>query len=210
MGEYVTKILKCFGCIEGDDPIGFPSTNQAGSVNKDELVAPYLQVMARFRADIRNGMKGEKSDLAKAIMSLCDDFRDQKLVDLGVKLEDKVDETGNPIIKLADRDALIQEREERARMAREKEEQKRLAAEKKAREQEEKDKIAQIDPKTWFQIGDHAGKFLTFDDKGLPLTQKNPESGESEDVPKAQSKKLNKELQKQTKNHEGWLKRQAK
>ena len=67
MGEYVTKILKCFGCIEGDEPIGFPSANQSGSVNKDEVVAPYLQVMARFRADIRNGMKGDKSDLAKAV-----------------------------------------------------------------------------------------------------------------------------------------------
>ena len=67
MGEYVTKILKCFGCIEGDEPIGFPSANQSGAVNKDEVVAPYLQVMARFRADIRNGMKGDKSDLAKVV-----------------------------------------------------------------------------------------------------------------------------------------------
>ena len=70
MGEYVTKILKCFGCIEGDEPIGFPSANQSGSVNKDEVVAPYLQVMARFRADIRNGMKGDKSDLAKVVSIL--------------------------------------------------------------------------------------------------------------------------------------------
>ena len=71
-------------------------------------------------------------------MELCDDFRDQKLVDLGVKLEDKVDETGNPIIKLADRESLIKEREEKARIQKEKEEKKRLAAEKKAREEAEK------------------------------------------------------------------------
>ena len=63
----MTKILKCFGCFKGDEPIGFPSANQSGAVNKDEVVAPYLQVMARFRADIRNGMKGDKSDLAKAV-----------------------------------------------------------------------------------------------------------------------------------------------
>ena len=49
-------------------------------------------------------------------MELCDDFRDQKLVDLGVKLEDKVDETGNPVIKLADRESLIKEREEKVRI----------------------------------------------------------------------------------------------
>merc|ERR1712131_522566 len=210
MGEYVTKILKCFGCIEGDEPIGFPTANQSGAVNKDEVVAPYLQVMARFRADIRNGMKGDKSDLAKVIMELCDDFRDQKLVDLGVKLEDKVDETGNPIIKLADRESLIKEREEKARIQKEKEEKKRLAAEKKAKEEAEKDKIAQIDPKTWFQVGDHAGNFLTFDDNGLPLTRKNPETGESEEIPKAQTKKLSKELAGQQKKRQAWLKKQAK
>ena len=45
IGEYVTKILKCFGCIEGDAPIGFPAAGQSGAGNKDELVAPYLQVV---------------------------------------------------------------------------------------------------------------------------------------------------------------------
>ena len=81
MGEYVTKILKCFGCIEGDEPIGFPSANQSGAVNKDEVVAPYLQVMARFRADIRNGMKGDKSDLAK-VVSVFISVADFQAVDL--------------------------------------------------------------------------------------------------------------------------------
>ena len=72
------------------------------------------------------------------------------------------------------------------------------------------DKIAQIDPKTWFQVGDHAGNFLTFDDNGLPLTRKNPETGESEEIPKAQTKKLSKELAGQQKKHQAWLKKQAK
>merc|ERR1712131_293962 len=129
--------------------------------------------------------------------------RDQKLVDLGVKLEDKVDETGNPVIKLADRESLIKEREEKVRIQKEKEE-------KKAKEEAEKDKIAQIDPKTWFQVGDHAGNFLTFDDNGLPLTRKNPETGESEEIPKAQTKKLSKELAGQQKKRQAWLKKQAK
>ena len=66
-------------------------------------------------------------------MELCNDFRDQKLVDLGVKLEDKVDETGNPVIKLADRESLIKEREEKVRIQKEKKK-----AEKKAKEEAEK------------------------------------------------------------------------
>lgn len=36
-------------------------------------------------------------------MQMCDDLRDMKLVDLGVRLEDKMDETGKPIIKLGNR-----------------------------------------------------------------------------------------------------------
>ena len=80
-------------------------------------------------------------------MELCDDFRDQKLVDLGVKLEDKVDETGNPVIKLADRESLIKEREEKVRIQKEKEEKKRLAAEKKAKEEAEKVKMVKLNEK---------------------------------------------------------------
>ena len=44
IGEYITKILKCFGCIEGDELLGFPKEDSTGGVDKDTLVAPYLQV----------------------------------------------------------------------------------------------------------------------------------------------------------------------
>merc|ERR1712157_510430 len=90
------------------------------------------------------------------------------------------------------------------------EEKKAAAAAKKAAEEAEKDRIGQIDPKTWFTIGDHKDKFLTFNDRGLPLTRPNAESGESEEIPKAQSKKLDKELKAQEKRHATWLKKQAK
>ena len=52
-----------------------------------------MKVTAGFRADIRQTLKStDKDGLVKAIMELCDDLRDQKLVDLGVRLEDKMDE----------------------------------------------------------------------------------------------------------------------
>ena len=75
------------------------------------------------------------------------------------------------MIKLADRDQLIKEREEKAAAKLAAEEKKRAAAAKKAAEEAEKDRIGQIDPKTWFQQGEHAGKFLIFNDRGLPLTR---------------------------------------
>merc|ERR1711953_1351918 len=211
LGEYVTKILKCFGCIEGDLPLGFPSAEQDGAVNKDELVAPYLQAMAKFRADIRNAMRqSDKENLNKTVMEWCDDLRDVRLVDLGVRLEDKTDETGNPIIKLADRETLIRERDEKALMKAQAAEKKRLAAEKKAKEEAEKDKIAQIDPLEWFKVGVHDGKFLSYDDKGIPTSKKNEETGEEEPIPKAASKKLAKEMSQQVKRHQQWLKKQNK
>lgn len=71
-------------------------------------------------------------------MDLCDDLRDIKLVDLGVRLEDKLDETGKPIIKLSDREQLMAEREAKNKAKEAADEKKRLAAEKKAHEEAEK------------------------------------------------------------------------
>ena len=65
----------------------------------------------------------------------------------------------------------IQERQEKLEAKRLAEEKKAAAAAKKAAEEAEKDRIGQIDPKTWFTIGDHKDKFLTFNDRGLPLTR---------------------------------------
>ena len=71
-------------------------------------------------------------------MDLCDELRDTKLVDLGVRLEDKLDESGNPLIKLSDREQLLAEREAKLQAKKAAEEKKRLAAEKKAKEEAEK------------------------------------------------------------------------
>merc|ERR1711892_929886 len=92
-----------------------------------------------------------------AIMELCDDLRDQKLVDLGVRLEDKMDESGKPGIKLADRDTLIKEREEKAAAKAAAEAKKAAAKAKKEAEEAEKERVAKIQPTTWFTIGEYEG-----------------------------------------------------
>jgi len=61
-----------------------------------------------------------------------------KLVDLGVRLEDKLDESGKPIIKLSDREQLLAEREARIKAKHAADEKKRIAQEKKAKEEAEK------------------------------------------------------------------------
>ena len=69
IGEYVTRILRCFGCVEdgGGSEIGFPQVDADGGGNKEQILAPFLQAMAQFRADVRNSMKGDKSELSKQV-----------------------------------------------------------------------------------------------------------------------------------------------
>ena len=51
-----------------ESDIGFPSDSGAGQVqNVDQIVTPYLQALASFRAEIRNATKGDKSDLSKKV-----------------------------------------------------------------------------------------------------------------------------------------------
>ncbi|CAG5114156.1 Oidioi.mRNA.OKI2018_I69.chr2.g8224.t1.cds [Oikopleura dioica] len=196
VGAYVTKILKCFGCMNSDERIGFPAEGQAQNQNMDQLVAPYLQCLAQFRQEIRNTTRGDNSDLSKKLMQMCDDLRDMKLVDLGVRLEDKMDETGKPIIKLGNREQLLADRAAKEEEKRKKEEQKRAQAEKKPEKKLKRTR------------SQHLKLYTQWNDAGLPTHRKNPESGEEEEIPKSALKKLTKELNAQKSKHDKWLKKQ--
>ena len=47
---------------------------------------PFVNVMAAFREDVRKIAREEK---VTGILKLCDEVRDDKLVEIGVKLEDQ-------------------------------------------------------------------------------------------------------------------------
>lgn len=47
---------------------------------------PYVDLIADFRENIRRVARQEK---LKIILGICDDIRDNKLVELGVQLEDQ-------------------------------------------------------------------------------------------------------------------------
>ena len=66
----MTKILKCFGCIEGEGDIGFPAADSGLGQNVDQILAPYLQTLAQFRTDIRNATKCDKDELPKKVTDL--------------------------------------------------------------------------------------------------------------------------------------------
>ena len=86
-------------------------------------------------------------DDPKALLRLCDELRDDVLPFAGIRLED----TGSGTVwKLARKEDLIAEREEKMRAAKEKEEMKKKMAEEKARKEKEKEEKAKIDPKVMF------------------------------------------------------------
>jgi cysteinyl-tRNA synthetase len=125
IAAYFTRMMKIFGAIDGEDPIGFPAAGAASAANMEETVMPYLDAFAKFRDDVRQVARDQKSS---AILKLCDAVRDDILPNLGVRLEDH--EGQDTVIKLADKETLLRERQEKLQM----EEAKRLEKERKKAE----------------------------------------------------------------------------
>merc|ERR1712173_123440 len=162
----------------------------------EDLVMPYLDVLASFRDKVRIQAKGIGGN-AGPILKECDILRDDTLPQLGVRLEDKEDEP--TVIKLVNKEELMREKEERKRL--EKEKKKALELEKQA-ELEAKKKIP---PGKMFQEGEYAGKYSKFDDKGIPTHLTN-----GDEIPKSQMKKLQKVYQAQEKRYNEYLAAQNK
>lgn len=121
--SYVTRILSVFGVVEpvADKP-GLGEATGAGA--GDSKTAPILDAFAAFRDEVR--ALGKARAEPKEVLSVCDRVRDETLVDLGVRLEDRPD--GKAVWKLDDPAVLRSEQAERARLVAE-------AAAKKLREQ---------------------------------------------------------------------------
>jgi cysteinyl-tRNA synthetase len=81
---YVTRILRIFGVATQED-FGFP-VGAEGAGGYEEHVAPVVSAMVAFRDEVRAAAKG-----TPALMKACDELRDEKLVELGVRVEDRAD-----------------------------------------------------------------------------------------------------------------------
>jgi len=159
IAKYITGMLRIFGVIPEHNDIGFPSESTGTDVgDKEELLMPYLNALANFRENVRNMARTAKNT---DILEECDRIRDDILPELGVRLEDRANQT---CLKLEDRATLLREREQKLAAERAK-----LEAKKK-REEEAAKKEAQkrIPPEEWFQRGPDAGKYSQYDDKGIP------------------------------------------
>lgn len=151
--------------------------DNASNVDKEELVMPYLEVLSAFRENVRKHARTSKNI---DILNLCDEIRDTILPELGVRLEDKQNET---IVKLVDKETLLREMEQKKVI----EENKRLEKERKEKERLEKEASKKINPNEMFKVGNYVGKYSQYDDKGIPT-----HTTDGEEVSKGQRKKLEK------------------
>lgn len=163
----------------------------SGSSDSETIAMPYLQSISRMRDELRK-LAPTTPDHKKAILSLSDKIRDDYLTNIGVYLDDRTDQPS--LIKFVPKAELIAAREEKLAKEREKAAAKQAAKEAKEKADREKAEKAKVDPKTIFRDAEGVKKYSEWDTDGLPTKMLN-----GDEVPKAQSKKLRKEWERQKK-----------
>lgn len=170
-----------------------------GDASKEEAMAPALDLIVKFRDEIR-ALARAGAD-TKALMRACDDVRDVGLPELGVKLDDR---EGGALWKLSNPEELRREAAREAEAKAKKEEQKRREKEEAARKAAEKEALARVPPGELFKQGEYADLYSKYDDDGLPTHDKA-----GEELAKAQRKKLAKTQAAQKKEHDKFLAKAA-
>uniref|UniRef100_A0A0N5CDI8 Cysteine--tRNA ligase, cytoplasmic n=1 Tax=Strongyloides papillosus TaxID=174720 RepID=A0A0N5CDI8_STREA len=163
------------------------SDDKASNIDKEELIMPFLQVLSEFRENVRKHARASKNI---DILNLCDEIRDTILPELGVRLEDKSNET---VVKLVDKEILRREMEQKKIL----EENKRLEKERKEKERLEKEAAKKINPNEMFKVGNYAGKYSQYDENGIPT-----HTADGEEISKGQRKKIEKLWEAQKKKFE--------
>jgi cysteinyl-tRNA synthetase len=191
LARYITSILKIFGLVQDSSEIGFPldSSAEGGSVSKEQVLSPLLDVLTKFRESVR--IAAISGDTA-AVLAAADALRDIVLPDLGVRMEDKG--SGLNVVtvwKLDDPSVLKKERALKEEAKRAKELQKLELA----RKQLEKDEKAKISPTVMFL--DQKTLYSAFDSTGMPT-----HDAAGEPLSKGALKKLQKDYDKQKESHE--------
>jgi cysteinyl-tRNA synthetase len=188
VAKYLTDMFKIFGVIPEDHTsIGFPVEGVAMGT-QDEVVMPYLNLLAEFRDTVRKEALKVKN---VPLLKICDDVRDHQLAELGVRLEDRGE---TYVIKIVGKEAIMAAREEeRLRLEekkRLKEEQERKALEAKLKREQQ----LKIPPEEMFLK--ETDKYSQFDDKGIPT-----HDAEGKPLSDKQRKKLTKQWQVQEEKH---------
>jgi cysteinyl-tRNA synthetase len=192
---YVTKILRVFGVVEGNDKIGFGSDGGEGG-SKEEAIGPFVDAFIDFREKVRGAAKAKSEPVE--FLKACDDVRDETLANLGIRVEDGA---GSSVWKMDDPDAIRKEVEEKRQKAAEAAVKKQKAKLDKLEKDLQTATKACLTPTDMFKTGANSEKWGSYDDAGKPLTTK---AGES--LSKSQQKSIVKEIKNQEKAHEKLVK----
>lgn len=200
IAKYVTRMLKIFGVIGNisSEDIGFGESEQS-TINREEVVLPYLRVLSSFRDSVRELARQQKSH--GEFLALSDKLRDTDLVNLGVSLDDQED--GKALVKLVDKDVLIKAREAKLQLQAEKAAKKEAAAIAKEEERKrklEKGKLAAEDMFKEEKDEDGKNLYSAFDEQGIPTHDNN-----GEELSKSRIKKLKQKWDIQKKLNDEYL-----
>lgn len=83
-----------------------PNVNEEESINREELITPFMNLISKFRDQI----KEKAGEGPKELFRLCDELRDDLLPHLGIRLEDRA-KGQEAIWKYEDKEVLLKERE---------------------------------------------------------------------------------------------------
>ncbi|KAI0948990.1 hypothetical protein AcW1_008711 [Taiwanofungus camphoratus] len=202
IARWVGQMLRMFGLGEGEtSEIGWGQEQNAGegSVNREEILMPYLRTLSSFRDGVRK-LAIEKGDGALGdILSLSDKLRDVDLVPLGVALDDQDD--GKALVKLVSPASLIKARDEKRAIAEAKAAKKAAEIEAKRQKRQQKLERGRTAPQDMFKPP-HVleGTYTSWDENGLPLTD-----SEGKELSKNHGKKVQREWTSQKTLHEEFL-----
>lgn len=201
IGRYVSKMFRVFGLTsDGAADIGYGDEGSGESQSRETVIAPVLDAFSEYRDKVRKSARKEKSSTTLEILSLSDKVRDEVLPPLGIRLEDRGVEQAS-VWKLEEAKTLVMEieRKKEAEKHRKLEKEKQKAA-REAKRLEELEK-GRVSPLEMFRVGEYAGKFSQFDERGMPTKDIN-----GEELTKSTLKGLAKARAKQEKRHSTFVK----
>lgn len=157
------------------------SSSASGSgAGDDTVILKHVDVLAQFRAHVRHAAKqaltsgSDRAQTAcKQMLALCDELRDSKLPNLGVRLEDKDEDNKDSsaigdsyVVKLVDPETLARERAIAQRHEQERQLKQEAQRLEKLKLQQQRDEKAKIKPSEMFLH--QTDKYSKFDDTGVP------------------------------------------
>ena len=191
ISHFVAYILKCFGLVYNTEFIDYFKFETSEGKNSEEILTPFIDATTTFRSKIKASACVDKD--IKKILQICDEFRDEILPYLGIKIEDKGKDKPS-IWKFYDKDQFIKEKEKQKEIQ---------ESMKKQKEAEAKEKELKLSTPAKEYYAMQTDKYSKFNEEGIPTH--NAKGGE---LSKEQFNKLKKDFQKHEKNHLKWVEQQ--